>query len=267
MDVNASELTSFGHGVPAVVEDYRYSLHEASKPERSLILLGPWNGSTGFFDEWLLSEFDKDEPSTKTRYRVLDVVARKMATDDANPYSYNSWYEYEDWHAEIPVASDVDLAVAYVHKLLVQEHAIVGDYRHIILAGFSQGANVAIEAALRFPHRLGLVFSQRGIILASRKQDWTPVAASPYILTAGADDDVYYEEMVKENCRWLEAMHAPAYMKTLPTVDHYRWSSRECQLTIKSFAAMVSESPDDALAQLTEWTDCHAAAEHGGDSA
>lgn len=264
------------------LEPYRYTVHTPTPnvPQRSLILLGPWNGSAGFFTEWFLDDFEKMEPKAIDKYRILDVVGRKMPSgSEWDPYPYNSWYEYEDWHSETVVAHDVDLAVAYVHGLIEEEYAIVGDYRRIVLAGFSQGANVAIEAALRFPHRLGLVLSQRGILLASRKEDWTPVASTPYILTAGADDEVYLEDMVKENCRWLQDMHAPAYMKTLTKVGHYRRSKRECDLTIKSFVALVSEAKEekekadpltehlkgkekekaevDKLEHLTDWTDCH----------
>lgn len=213
-------------------EPYRYTLHEpaSGKPKRSLILLGPWNGSTGFFDSWLLEDFKKLEPETMDNYRILDCVARKVPS---NPYAYNAWYEYEDWHSETPVAHDVDLAVAYVHSLIEQEAEIVGYYEYVVVAGFSQGANVALEAALRFHSPLGLVFSQRGILLEARKQDTTAVATTPYLLTAGADDDTYAVEMVKENCRWLESMSAPAYMKTMSGLDHYRRSKEECELALK----------------------------------
>lgn len=258
--LNASAATLKHQGKKAhvePVESYRYTIHEPAffGSPHSLILLGPWNGSSGFFDEWLLNDFAKMEPGVKNQYRILDVVARKMGTDEWNPYPYNSWYEYQDWHNEIPFPEDVDKAVEYVHSLLMQEFAVVGDYGRIILAGFSQGANVALESALRFPHKLGLVFSQRGILLESRKQDTTPIQPTPYVTTAGEKDDVYLESRVKENARWLQAMGAPAYMKALSTVDHYRHSKRETDLAIKSCVAMTSAAPQKAIPQLTTWTD------------
>jgi len=256
--------------VPLVpIESYRYTLHKqsADKPTRSLILLGPWNGSSGFFDEWLLDDFGKMEPDVKKNYRILDVVARKMPSSEGNPYPYNAWYEYEEWHSETPVEADVDLAIAYVHGLIEQEAAIVGHYQDVIVAGFSQGSNVALEAGLRFHSPLGLVFSQRGVLLAARKEDLnTPIAATPYLLTAGADDDIYYSDTIREDCKWLESMWASAYMKTFPGLDHYRRGQEECKLTVKSLAVMASSSKKD-FASLTEWTEGASYGDGDGDGA
>lgn len=251
------------------IESYRYTLHKQSsdKPTRSLILLGPWNGSSGFFDEWLLDDFGKLEPEVKKHYRILDVVARKMPSSEGNPYPYNAWYEYEDWHSETPVATDVDLAIAYVHGLIEQEAAIVGHYKDVIVAGFSQGSNVALEAGLRFHSPLGLVFSQRGVLLAARKEDLnTPIAATPYLLTAGALDDIYYEDTIREDCKWLETMWAPAYMKTFQGLDHYRRGKEECKLTVKSLAVMLSSSKKN-FASLTDWTEGSSYGDGDGDGA
>jgi len=241
-----------------IKEPYRCTVHKQSsdEPKRVLILLGPWNGSTGFFDSWLLEDFHKWEPSAKEEYRILDCVGQKIGVDEWNPYPYNSWYEYEDWASETPVMTDVALAVAFVHSLIEKEAADFPDYSHVVLAGFSQGANLAMEAALQFHSPLGLVFSQRGIILAARKEDETPVSITPYLLTAGEEDHTYTEDIVKENCRWLENMGAPAYMKTISGLDHYRESKKECKLMVKSLAKIASSGERD-FSSLTDWTDCH----------
>lgn len=242
------------------IEPYSYTLIPSSAPPtaapHSLIFLGPWNGTTGFFDWWLVKDFNTSQPSVRNSYRILDAVARKMPANAANQYPYKSWYEYKDWATETPVASDVDLAVAWVHGLLQQEYGVVGSYERIILGGFSQGANLALEAALRFPHKLGLVFSQRGILLADRKASSDFFVATPYILTAGEHDNVYYANVVKENAKWLRERGAPVYMKTIPGMDHHARNPLENSLVIKSFVAMLGQAPQEALQKLTDWTDC-----------
>lgn len=238
------------------LEPYSYTLSGGpSEGERpwSLIYLAPWNGTTDWNKVWLLNYFDKHEPLARKKFRVLNVVGRKMPAQDYDSYPYRSWYEYIDWHMETVVEHDVDLAVQYIHSLIEKERAIVGDYRHIVLAGYSQGANVALEAALSFPHRLGLVVSQRGMLLARRAQDTSPLAATPYILTAGAWDEVYYPQWIDENRRWLEKKNTPAYLRTFDAVDHAKRSSRESELAVNAFASMAIGSP--GLARLTDWTD------------
>lgn len=220
--------------------------------EASLIILGPWNSTPGFFKPWIIEQFEKSEPKSFSRYRILDVVGKQGPKDETNPYGYSTWYEYHDWHKEIPVASDVDQAVSFVHSLLDQEAAKV-ESGNIVLAGFSQGANIAIESAVRYRSALALVFSERGVLLGTRTQDPPALAATPYVLTGGGDDHVYHEDLVKGSCKWLDERHVPAYLKVIPGLGHYRYSTKENELANKAFAAVVSKAP---LAGLAEWTNC-----------
>lgn len=134
-------------------------------PRRSLILLNPWNGTPGFMWNWTFNQsgfgggWRKD---VSDHYRVLDVAGKLMPGSD-----YRAWFGYatsEDWSSDTPIQREVDVAVAYIHHLIEQEYKVVGDYKRIILAGMSQGAGLALEAALNFPKALGLVLSERGIV-------------------------------------------------------------------------------------------------------
>jgi len=238
------------------IAPYSYTLLEptAGKATRSLIILGPWNSTAGFMNNWVAQDFLALQPQARSTYRILDCVGTKRSSSS---YPYTSWYEYTNWAAETPVMADVDQAVAWVHGLIAQELAIVGSYQNIVLAGFSQGANLALEAAFRFPKPLGLVFSQRGTLLQARRADWTtPLQATPIIFTAGSTDPVYPEAAVKSNCRWLRRMHVPTYMKTISALGHHRKSTREVSLEAAAFAGMTSTAPAAALGHLTDWTDC-----------
>lgn len=173
--------------------------------------------------------------------------------------SVTAWYGYPDydaWNKNVPVLQEVDHAIAYVHHLIEQEHKIVGDYSRISLVGLHTGGNIAIESALRFPKPLGLVVSQRGIVLPSRMGSKEKVAATPYVLTAGGSDNIYPESLVRESFESLRAMNVPVFMKTMPEFDHYRWSKEESVLTLKSCLVALSEAPasEKTLAKLTDWT-------------
>merc|ERR1719183_2275063 len=105
---------------------------------------------------------------------------------------WRCWYNYnslDDWNNEVPVAAHLDESVAFVHNLIQTEFAVVGSYHRIAVVGYSQGANLALEAGLRFPVPLGLVFSMRGVMFSSRIENKTSLAVTPYVLTAGAQDD------------------------------------------------------------------------------
>lgn len=239
--------------------DATYTLHQpASKAAtESIILLGPFNASAGWGMNWIFKSSGQSNPHILQQSRVLDVVGKPAWWEGYGKVT--AWYGYpgyDDWLKNVPVAPEVDHAVAYVHHLIEQEYRIVGDYRRIVLVGLHQGGNIALESALRFPHALGLVISQRGIVLPARAQSTKPVAATPYVLTAGGKDDVYPASQIRANAHSLQTMHATVFMKTLPEFDHFKWSMQESNLVLKSLSAALTEAPvsTSTLAALTDWT-------------
>jgi len=216
----------------------------------SVILLGPWGGALGWEEQWFGLDSANLDPVVKKHYRILGVVGKKMP-GDPEAVGESAWYEYSNWEAEVPLQPGVDWAVSYVHHLIQQEHKIVGDYGRIILAGYSQGANLALESAITFPQPLGLVVSERGVLLPSRRKGLPNLAATPYILSAGDRDHSYTEAIVKQGAHLLKSKNAPVFMKTMAGLDHYTWSKPEWQLAIKAFAVALSTKQ---FSKVTDWT-------------
>jgi len=247
---NATQNPEFHHSV-------MYT--PAGLPTGSLIFIGPFDSHDGFATKWLTDDIDKLDPNVKKQYRIIEATG-KWFNDAADKKPYLGWYRYKDWHNEVPIESDVTSAVTFIHHLIQQENYHVGNYNRIVLVGYSQGANVALESSFRFPFALGLVVSQRGIALESRTHaTWEALQPTPTILTAGGDDDVYYEAWVKKSCRFLQSMHVPVLLKTCPGVDHYRKSAFETQLTIKTLGVPLYQDPPASIQTftgITTWTSC-----------
>jgi len=221
----------------------------------SVIWLNSWAAEPGWLQEWLGADFNR-LVSAAPQTRVIEAVGRYIYHP---PEAYRGWYSYEDWHNEIPIDSDVDTAAEYVHGLINQEYSIVQDYRHIVLAGYSQGANMALEASFRFSHNLGLVLAERGVMLEPRLYDPHSLSASPYVLTAGLDDTTYNVQRIKQGCRALQGKQTPTFLRTFAHLDHFGSDYRENQLAIASIVQALSQTPPasiSSLGVLTQWSSC-----------
>jgi len=269
-----SEFTRFGDQNPAYFGG-SYHVYPPtvpvlkSEPACSVILLGPWNASQGWGYLWMIdpkwsSKYASLEPHDfagvqrlRRKMRIVDVVGRNM---DGVAHA---WYGYTDWNNAAPVPYDVDAAIAYVHSLIEMEYAIVGDYRRIALAGLSQGADLALEAAIRFPHQLGMVISMRGAL-----QPWRRVAkknylaapsGTPFIFSAGGSDHYYTAAISNQCCVAMKTTETHVFLRTFSGLDHESWSKREWKLTIDSLSLLWSTHPTYVASQLahtTEWTPC-----------
>jgi len=225
------------------------------KPAGSVIFLAPWGATTGWLTSWygpVLPHF------VANRWRLIEGIGKQTVGETSA--LVNSWYAYEHWQSETPVATDVDLAVAYIHALIQQEYSIVGNYQHITLAGHSQGAVLALEAGFRFPQTLGLVISQRGVVFKSRI-DGNPLntqklTATPHILTAGVDDDVFTAAWVKQGYNFLHGKGVPSYFMEFTGLNHYRRCARENNLALGAVKQVMSLTPPKAMmfAKLFNWT-------------
>lgn len=230
------------------------------KPTRSLIVLNPWNGSSGYMWNWTVNHSGVVDTTVTKQYRIIDVAA-----DFVPGKKYASWFNYkndDDWWNDEPIPAEVDRAVAYVHHLIESEYKVVGDYRRIVLAGLSQGAALALESALRFPHALGLVISQRGVIgTESKSRD--PLAKSPYVMMMGQDDHYYGVDSARTSCRFVKMYGGQAFLKAIPGLGHNELGGpdrvREQELTLDILKAVANADPADsakAVAKVTEWTPC-----------
>lgn len=227
-----------------------------------MIMLGPWNGTQGWMFNWTIKWSEQIEPTVRKNYRFLDVAPKHLPDKD-----FGAWYGYanqDDWWTDTPIKAEVNQAVAYVHYLIEKEYKVVGDYRRIVLAGLSQGASLALEAAIRFPHELGLVLTQRGIVSKERRHSSAKPAKSPYLMFMGEEDHYYGVDLAKKSCRFLRLAGNQVFLKTIPGLDHDSDEGdgriHEWRLTVRSLAAVLAQKPSGAAEALAKVADSGAPA-------
>jgi len=176
----------------------------------------------------------------------------------------HAWYKYTRWPDGLPITNEMEEAVDIVFRLIEHEYKIVGDYKRILLAGMSQGADLALEVGIRFPHQLGMVISERGVLHPSRR--WRPgkqgnhslaAPGTPFILTAGDTDELTPIATYKGDCASLQLMHTPVYFSMQYGLNHGDFSKPEWKLIIDAFSLMLSGDPKKLqLDYLTTWSSC-----------
>jgi len=170
-----------------------------------------------------------------------------------------AWYRYTKWPDGPPVVDQLEDAVANVFQLIEREYKIVGDYKRILIAGMSQGADLALEVGIRFPQQLGMVISQRGVLTAARLAGNQSLAAqkgTPFILTAGDSDELSPLPVYEKTCVSLQLMKYPAYCKWYGGLDHGSFSKPEWKLLINAFSFMLNVDPKaKQIDYMTSWWD------------
>jgi len=182
------------------------------------------------------------------------------------------WYKYQWWPDGPVVADDHEAAIANVFQIIEHEYAVVGDYRRIAIAGMSQGADLSLTVGVRFPHQLGMVISQRGMLHASQRE-WIDSnghqgsPGTPFILTGGDADELIPLSTFKESCASLKHMQTPCYLKTRTCYDeswgcHGSFSKSEWKLLINAFSLMLfpvhERNWEEQIGHLTFWSSLEA---------
>lgn len=184
----------------------------------------------------------------------------------------NAWYKYQWWPDGPPVTVDHEAAIANVFSIIEHERQIVGSYDRIAIAGMSQGADLALTVGVRFPHQLGMVISQRGMLhgdqrewLSSHGGQSSP--GTPFILTGGDADELVPLSTFKGSCASLQHTQAPCYLKTRVCYDeswgcHGSFSKSEWKLLINAFSLMLfpvhERHLEEQIGNLTFWSSCEA---------
>lgn len=175
-----------------------------------------------------------------------------------------SWYKYQWWPDGPPVAADHENAIANVFRLIEHEYKIVGSYERIAIAGMSQGADLALSVGVRYPHQLGMVISQRGMLHEPSIRHGNMSTA--FLLTGGDADELVPLTTLKGSCASLLLTHTPAYLKTHTCYDGETWgchgsfSKTEWKLLINAFSLMLypvhERNWGEQLGHLTFWESC-----------
>ena len=113
----------------------------------------------------------------------------------------------------------LDSALATVGALL----ATLGDLERVVLGGFSQGACLAAEYALRHPRRYGGLLLYTGGAIGPPGTSWPDrgsFAGTPAYLGTADPDDWVPAERVRETAALLLAQDARVTAQVFPGMDH-----------------------------------------------
>ena len=110
-------------------------------------------------------------------------------------------------------------ALAVVDALL----GSLGDLERVVLGGFSQGACLAAEYALRHPRRYGGLLLYTGGAIGPPGTEWPArgtFAGTPAYLGTADPDDWVPVERVRETAALLRAQDAEVTLEVFPGLDH-----------------------------------------------
>jgi len=287
--VNATAEKSVPSAVGKLGDNVKVYEPQTSQPVGSLILLmglggdHSWTMSQWWYldtawssknQKWCCKEYnspkcecwfdDNDKAAIhrlRSNLRIVDAVGKIWYRQG------NSWYKYKWWPDGAPVTADLEAAIADVFHIIEHERQIVGSYTRIAVAGMSQGADLALSVGVRFPHQLGMVISERGMLhdLATRTANQSS-PGTPFVLTGGDADELIPLSTFKGSCAFLQQMHTPAYLKTQKCYGTESWGCHgsfmktEWKLLINAFSLMLfpvhERNWEDQIGQLTFWNAC-----------
>lgn len=136
----------------------------------------------------------------------------------------NSWYPYS--FLEPVEKNEPRLSYALeICEVLVGELLEKGiPRRQIVLAGFSQGACLVAEYAVRHPGRYGGILIFTGGLIGSPGTHWDATVGSfdgtPVFLGTSDVDEFVPEERVRESAEVFESMGADVTLRIYPGMDH-----------------------------------------------
>jgi phospholipase/carboxylesterase len=157
--------------------------------------------------------------------RLPDPVAPRFIFPNApvrpvtvnNGMSMRAWYDiYSRGVRDREDATGIRESAAVVHGLIDRERAAGIRAERIVLAGFSQGGAIALQAGVRYPHRLaGILALSTYLPLRSTLGPEAVVAnhAIPILMCHGRQDPIVPLELARESFDALNAAgFAPAWL-------------------------------------------------------
>ncbi|GGL61587.1 alpha/beta hydrolase [Halocalculus aciditolerans] len=110
----------------------------------------------------------------------------------------------------------------------------------VVLWGFSQGACLAAEYAVRHPQRYGGVFALAGALLADHENPAGSLDGTPVFLAAGDDDPHVTREELEATRETFDALDADTTLETYPDTGHVI-TDEEIHATETRLDALLSE--------------------------
>jgi predicted esterase len=137
-----------------------------------------------------------------------------------------SWYPGRFWDPREVNQPYIDEAVERCHEAVLEasENGRLGSER-LVIVGFSQGACLALEYALRHPGRVASVISFTGALMGFPGSDWKatapPSLAGLRVLLTGSDVDDWVPEMNShEAARLFRELGADVHLRIYPGRPH-----------------------------------------------
>ena len=131
-----------------------------------------------------------------------------------------SWYDLTGLHQAAPEdEAGLRASMQYVDTLIAQEIARGIAPQRIVLAGFSQGGNVALNCALRYPQRLaGALILSSYLGLPARLADEAHAAnrSLPILMLHGTQDDVVPLDFAQASRQTLSGLGYQIAWQTYP---------------------------------------------------
>jgi len=149
---------------------------------------------------------------------------------------WKMWFKYRgkdtggthECHAQDIAVKDLQQSVEFISDVIGREARIVGSPERVIVSGYSQGGCVSLATGLSLPYTIGLVVSQRGMLMKQTREAYesngnSSVATRPIqhiLVTAGGKDDIYLETNQADSVKWLEAQGLKVTYKVFADLDH-----------------------------------------------
>lgn len=125
-------------------------------------------------------------------YIAPNAPLRRITVNEGRPT--RAWFDLRGEAGEAPLdRQGMDESTRSVHDLLDRVCGQGRDPRHLVLAGFSQGATLALHAGLRYPHTLaGIVVMSGELLFADSLMEEAEPASrdTPILMLHGENDRV-----------------------------------------------------------------------------
>mmetsp|Transcript_111502 Transcript_111502/g.314834 ORF Transcript_111502/g.314834 Transcript_111502/m.314834 type:complete len:486 (+) Transcript_111502:72-1529(+) len=146
---------------------------------------------------------------------------------------WKMWFRYRgkdtggtrECHAQLVNRGDIEQAGAFVSDIISAESRLLGSTDRVAISGYSQGGCLSLAVGLELPYPVGLVISQRGMLMQHTLDDYSrrgPEQKPPqhFLLTAGGRDNIYLPTNQTEAKKWLEKHGMRVSFKLFDELNH-----------------------------------------------
>ena len=160
-----------------------------------------WMHGLGDSAMGFLDFFDRQDSPVPKHTKVVLLTAPEMPVTINNGMIMNSWFDKDIDNEGRFIAKEEDVIKSYnrIAKVIEEEvSAYKGDYKKIVVGGYSQGCAMALYTGLTFDKILGGVCGLSGFLFSFTKLDERKKQLPIFLYHGKMDDVVLYEPSIKE---------------------------------------------------------------------